>query len=85
MQYLDLFVALLFLFSQWLVAQRYLYVWCLWFVGDAVSIGLFSYAHAPCQVALSVVYLPLCICGLLNWHKQYRIQQKTVVESAVNV
>lgn len=63
----DASTTVLSLIAQWLICRKIIQTWFLWFIVDAMYVGLYFdkaiYAHS----ILLIIYLGLAIAGYLNW------------------
>ena len=62
----------LFLTAQYMMSRKVVENWWFWIAGDALAIGLYMYKHLYFTTALYVIFLGLCIAGLLEWRKRAR-------------
>jgi nicotinamide mononucleotide transporter len=62
----------LFLTAQYMMSRKVVENWWFWIVGDILVIGLYIYKHLYFTTALYVVFLALCIAGLMEWQKAAR-------------
>jgi nicotinamide mononucleotide transporter len=62
----------LFLTAQYMMSRKLLENWWFWVIGDALVIALYIYKHLYLTSALYVVFMAMCIAGLLEWHKALR-------------
>jgi nicotinamide mononucleotide transporter len=62
----------LFLTAQYMMSRKLVENWWLWIVGDVLVIGLYIYKHLYFTTALYVIFLGLCIAGLVEWQKAAR-------------
>jgi nicotinamide mononucleotide transporter len=63
----------LFLTAQYMMSRKLIENWWFWIVGDVLVIGLYFYKHLYLTSALYVVFLAMCIAGLLEWRKAARL------------
>lgn len=59
----------LFLTAQYMMSRKLIENWWFWIVGDVLVIGLYIYKHLYLTSGLYVVFLAMCIAGLLEWRK----------------
>jgi nicotinamide mononucleotide transporter len=69
----------LFLTAQYMMSRKIVENWWFWIVGDVLVIALYIYKHLYFTTALYVIFLGLCIAGLVEWQKATR---KAVVLAA---
>lgn len=67
--FFDATTTVLSLGAQWLMCRKIIQTWILWFIVDAINIGLFIYKGIPYHALLMMVYLFMAIAGYLNWQK----------------
>jgi nicotinamide mononucleotide transporter len=63
----------LFLTAQYMMSRKLIENWWFWIVGDVLVIGLYIYKHLYLTSALYVVFLAMCIVGLVEWRKAARL------------
>ncbi len=63
----DAAILVLSLLATWAQAQRRLESWVLWIVVDLISIPLYWSRALPLTAALYVIFLMICIAGLMSW------------------
>ncbi|MBX3655638.1 MAG: nicotinamide riboside transporter PnuC [Ramlibacter sp.] len=66
----DATVLVLSLLATWAQARRRIESWVLWIVVDVISIPLYWSRSLPLTAVLYVIFLALCIAGLLSWGKR---------------
>lgn len=62
----------MFLTAQYMMSRKIVENWWFWIVGDVLVIGLYIYKHLYFTTALYVVFLAMCVAGLLQWQKRAR-------------
>jgi|SRR5215831_1893757 len=62
----------LFLTAQFMMSRKVVENWWFWIVGDVLVIGLYIYKHLYFTTVLYVVFLAMCVVGLLQWQKSAR-------------
>lgn len=65
--YMDATTTVLSLIAQWMICKKIIENWALWFVVDAIYIGLYLYKGIPAHSVLLVIYLILAIAGFIRW------------------
>lgn len=73
--YWDAFTTIFSLAGVWMMARKYLEVWILWFVIDAVYVGIYIYKEVFWTSGLYFIYVFLAVYGMFNWWKSYKAQQ----------
>jgi nicotinamide mononucleotide transporter len=58
--------------GTWLTARMRIESWLYWIAIDATLVGLYASQGLRATALLFVVYLVVCVVGLLSWLKQYR-------------
>jgi nicotinamide mononucleotide transporter len=72
--WLDCATTLLSLVATWLTARMRIESWLYWIVIDAVLVWLYAAQGLRATALLFVVYLGVCVVGLVSWLKLYRSQ-----------
>lgn len=67
---LDAFTTVLSLIGQWLMAQKIILTWIVWFIVDAIYAYLYWQKAIPFHVVLMGVYLIMAVIGYFTWLKQ---------------
>ncbi|GAA5161748.1 nicotinamide riboside transporter PnuC [Viridibacterium curvum] len=67
--FVDALITALSLCAQWLLNRRALESWWWWIVVDLISIPLYWSRELPLIAVLYVVFLLICVRGLLSWRK----------------
>ncbi len=67
--YFDAFITVTSLLAQYLLTQKKIENWLLWIAVDLVAIPIYLLKELYYTSGLYVVYLLLCISGLLAWRK----------------
>lgn len=65
----DASTTVLALSAQWMTCKKIIECWCLWFIVDALCIGLYFHKGIPAHGVLFTIYLGLAITGFLNWRR----------------
>ena len=70
--FLDACTAVLSICAQYLLTKKILENWWLWIVTDAVSVGLYLYKDLTLTAMLYLVFLAMCVTGLVEWRRTMR-------------
>lgn len=68
--YLDSTASGMSVVSQLLMMRKKLDHWYLWIIVDILSVGIYIYKEVYLTAGLYVVFLILCISGLIEWRKE---------------
>lgn len=71
---LDSFTTALCIIAYWMLSRRYVEQWLVWFVVDAVTVGLYIYKDIPLTSLLYSLYTILAIVGYMRWLKMMKEQ-----------
>ena len=58
--------------GMWILSRKYLEQWCVWFVVNAITVGLYYYKEIPLTAALYGIYLVMSVAGYLRWRRVMR-------------
>lgn len=75
--YLDAITTVLSLIAQWMVCKKIIENWTLWFVVDAIYVGLYFYKGIPAHSILLIIYLGLAVVGFIRWRNLMNKQRST--------
>ena len=75
--FIDAFTTVASLTAQFLLTQKKIDNWIIWILVNLVTIPLYFYKGLYFFSGLFVVYLILCISGLIEWRKQLKTQIAT--------
>lgn len=75
--WLDAITTVISLLAQWLLCRKIIETWCLWFIVDALYVGLYFYKGIPFHGAIFFIYLGMALIGFWRWQQQ-RYQALTV-------
>jgi len=75
--FLDACTAVLSICAQYLLTKKILENWWLWIVTDAISVGLYLYKSLTLTAVLYLVFLAMCITGLIQWRRTLRGAEMT--------
>lgn len=67
---LDSFTTALCIVAYWMLSRKYVEQWLVWFVVDAVTVGLYIYKEIPLTASLYALYTILALAGYRRWLKQ---------------
>lgn len=73
--YWDATASLTSLTANQLLARRVLENWLLWIAADVVYVGLFAWKGLWASAALYVVFMGMCVAGLVRWRREWRAAQ----------
>jgi nicotinamide mononucleotide transporter len=60
--------------ATWLVAQKIVECWYIWFLADSLSVGVYVYQKLFPTAILFLCYSTLAIVGLIEWRKSVKQQ-----------
>jgi nicotinamide mononucleotide transporter len=66
----------LFLTAQYMMSRKLVENWWFWIVGDVLVIGLYIYKHLYFTTLLYMLFLGLCVAGLVEWRKSAQQQPR---------
>lgn len=66
---LDAITTIISLVAQWLICRKIIQCWHLWFLVDALYVGLYLFKGIPAHALLNVVYLTMAITGYYSWKR----------------
>ena len=73
--FLDACTAVLSICAQYLLTKKILENWWLWILTDAISVGLYLYKSLSLTAVLYLIFLAMCITGLVQWRQTLRNSQ----------
>jgi nicotinamide mononucleotide transporter len=79
--FLDASTAVLSICAQYLLTKKILENWWLWIVTDTISVGLYLYKSLTLTAVLYLVFLVMCITGLIQWRRTLRAAETSVAGS----
>lgn len=65
----DSLTTALSLIAMWMLSQKVVEQWLVWFVVDVITVGLYIYKGIPITAALYALYSILAIAGYMRWRK----------------
>ncbi|WP_423063001.1 nicotinamide riboside transporter PnuC [Candidiatus Paracoxiella cheracis] len=77
--YLDATTTVLSLIAQWMICKKIIENWILWFVVDAIYVGLYFYKDIPAHSILLIIYLGLAVTGFIRWRHLIAKQNPTLL------
>jgi len=69
----DAFTTVLSLIAQYLLTRKVLENWPVWITADVIYVWLYAYKHLYLTSGLYIVFLALCIGGLVRWARTLRV------------
>lgn len=79
---LDAITTGLSLLAQWLLNRRIIETWGIWFIVDAIYIGLYLIKGLPVHAFECLVYLGIAIFGFIRWQgKKAKFNQELLVQA----
>lgn len=66
---LDASIVIISLIAQWMSCKKIIECWYLWFIVDALLVGLYAYKGVPAHTALFLVYTGMAVAGYISWKK----------------
>jgi len=79
--FLDACTAVLSICAQYLLTKKILENWWLWIVTDTISVGLYLYKSLTLTAMLYLVFLVMCITGLIQWRRTLRAAETSAAGS----
>ena len=70
----DATICVFSLIAQWLLCKKILQNWMIWFVVDAMIIGMHYYKGIPYHAIMHGIYLMFAIAGYLSWQRKLKQQ-----------
>jgi len=67
---LDSCVVIISLLAQWMICKKIIECWYLWFIADALLVGLYAAKGVPVHAVLFLIYTGMAIAGYVNWKKK---------------
>lgn len=65
----DSMTTALSMIAMWLLSRKYIEQWLVWFVVDAITVGLYLYKGIPLTAGLYGLYTTLAVAGYLRWRR----------------
>ncbi len=72
--YWDAITTTLSLTAQYLICKKRIECWILWFIADALYVGLYWHKHVPAHSILLIIYCGMAIMGHIRWARLYKKQ-----------
>ena len=60
--------------AMWMLSRKLVEQWLVWFVVDAISVGLYLYKGIPITAMLYTLYCALAIAGYMRWRREVLIK-----------
>lgn len=70
--YADSFVMVASLIAQWFLSKKVLQHWYFWIAVDVIAIPIYFIKDLPLIAILYIVYLGICVNGLIGWKKELK-------------
>ncbi len=67
---MDATTTVLSLFGQWLLCQKKIETWFVWFTVDTLYIYLYGFKALPFHSVMACIYLLMAIAGFRSWYQQ---------------
>lgn len=67
--WLDAITTVLSLAGQWLLCNKKIETWMVWFIVDSLYIYLYSIKSLPFHSIMASIYLLMAIAGFVSWYK----------------
>lgn len=83
--FLDASTTSLSLVAQWLMCQKIITTWLIWFITDALYALLYFGKNLPFHCLLMIIYTGLAVSGFLIWSRASRKALKNVSHKAIIV
>jgi nicotinamide mononucleotide transporter len=65
----DAFINALSIVGMWMLAQKFIEQWWIWFVVNAVSVGVYFNSGLKATAVMYAVYAAVSVLGYLNWRR----------------
>ena len=66
----DATTTILSLIAEWMICNKIIQNWILWFLVDSMYVGLYFYKGIPIHGTLNIIYLFMAVSGYLKWKKE---------------
>jgi len=73
--YLDASTTVLSIMAQWLICQKKIETWILWFVADLLYVYLYIYKGINFHAIVAGIFVLLAIAGFYRWRQMYNLDQ----------
>lgn len=70
--YPDSFIMVTSILAQWFLSKKVMQNWYFWIIVDIVAVPVYFIKDLPLIAVLYVVYLLICINGLISWKKEMK-------------
>jgi nicotinamide mononucleotide transporter len=73
--WLDAITTVLSLAAQWLLCNKKIETWIIWFIVDSLYIYLYSIKALPFHSIMATVYLLMAIAGFISWYNSITLKE----------
>ncbi len=81
--YWDATTTVLALTAQWLICRKIIQCWIVWFIVDALYVGLYFYKGIPTHSILLILYTGMAVIGYLHWRRL--IKRRNVQHQKISI
>jgi nicotinamide mononucleotide transporter len=71
----DAVTTALSLTAQWMLGRKLIENWWLWIMADIIYVGLYAYKSLYLTALLYLIFIAMCLAGLLRWQKSLSVQR----------
>ena len=75
--WLDALTTALSIIGLWMLSRKYIEQWWVWFIVDAISVGLYLYKGIYGRALLYTIYTLMVYFGYRQWQRRMRQQEST--------
>lgn len=75
--FLDALTTTLSLAAQYLLSRKLMENWYIWITADVIYIGLYIYKGLYLTAALYLIFIAMCIAGIIEWRKSVAAAKET--------
>ena len=76
--WLDALTTALSIIGLWMLSRKYIEQWWVWFIVDAISVGLYLYKGIYGRALLYTIYTLMVYFGYRQWQRRMRQQESNV-------